>query len=34
MDHNLTNSWRKCSCQENVLYVLQSVQHFNEVSAI
>jgi hypothetical protein len=21
MDHNLTNSCRKCSCQENVLYV-------------
>jgi hypothetical protein len=33
MNHNLTNSCRKCSCQENVLYVLRTSQHSYEVSS-
>jgi hypothetical protein len=34
MDHNLTKSCRKCSCQENVLYVLWTGQLSYEVQHI
>jgi len=40
MDHNLTNSCRKCSFQENVLYVLDwsellwSFQHINSTALV
>jgi hypothetical protein len=34
MDRNLTKKCRKYSCQENVLYILQTAQHSYEVSGI